>query len=67
MKRWERAVDDCAENAAFLPSQTEVIGISVDAMERFGEMAMLASFDIYLFSAFLRGATARLSSKPVDQ
>ncbi|MGO7031271.1 DNA-binding protein [Rhizobium ruizarguesonis] len=56
MKRRERAVDDCAEDAAFSPSQAGGAGFSFnDGKERLGEMAKLAGFDFYLLSAFPRG------------
>ena len=56
MKRRERAVDDCAEDAAFSPSRADAAGIAFkDAEERLGEMAKLAGFDFYLLSSFPRG------------
>lgn len=56
MKRPERAVDDCAEDAVFSPSQADGAGVSFnDGNDRLGEMAKLAGFDFYLLSAFPRG------------
>ncbi|MGW9946624.1 hypothetical protein J2W92_001961 [Rhizobium leguminosarum] len=56
MERPERAVDDCAEDAAFSPSKAVGAGASFnDGKERLGEMAKLAGFDFYLLSVFPRG------------
>ncbi|TBH12923.1 autoinducer binding domain-containing protein [Rhizobium leguminosarum] len=56
MKRRERAVGDCAEDAAFSPSQADGAGVSADdGTERLDAMAKLAGFDFYLLSAFPRG------------
>ncbi len=56
MKRPERAVDDCVEDAVFSPSQADGAGVSFnDGNDRLGEMAKLAGFDFYLLSAFPRG------------
>nr|WP_245277409.1 hypothetical protein [Rhizobium leguminosarum] len=63
MKIRERAVDDCAEDAAFSPSKADGAGVSFnDGKERLGEMAKLAGFNFYLLSVFPRAAE-RLSSK----
>ncbi|XUR35557.1 HTH luxR-type domain-containing protein [Rhizobium leguminosarum bv. trifolii] len=56
MKRRGRAVGDCAEDAAFSPSQADGVGVSFnDGKERLGVMAKLVGFDFYLLSAFPRG------------
>lgn len=56
MKRRERAIGDCAEDAAFSPSQADGTGVSVDdGKEPLDAMAKLAGFDFYLLSAFPRG------------
>ncbi|MGR8962441.1 autoinducer binding domain-containing protein [Rhizobium leguminosarum] len=56
MERPERAVDDCAEDAAFSPSKAVGAGASFnDGKERLAEMAKLAGFDFYLLSVFPRG------------
>lgn len=56
MKRRERAVGDCVEDAAFSPSQADGAGVSADdCKERLDAMAKLAGFDFYLLSAFPRG------------
>lgn len=56
LKRRERAVGDCAEDAAFSPSQADGTGVSADdGKERLDAMAKLAGFDFYLLSAFPRG------------
>jgi hypothetical protein len=63
MKRRGRAVGDCAEDAAFSPSQADGVGVSFnDGKERLGVMAKLVGFDFYLLSVS-RAATVRLSSK----
>lgn len=56
MKRRERADGDCAEDAAFSPSQANGAGTSFDgAKARLEELAKLAGFDFHLLSAFPRG------------
>ncbi|WP_246732246.1 hypothetical protein [Rhizobium laguerreae] len=56
MKRRERAVGDCAEDAAFSPSQADRAGVSADdGKERLDAMAKLVGFDFCLLSAFPRG------------
>ncbi|MBY5800443.1 DNA-binding protein [Rhizobium leguminosarum] len=56
MKRRECAVGDCAEDAAFSPSQADRAGVSADdGKERLDAMAKVAGFDFYLVSAFPRG------------
>ncbi|WP_025395701.1 hypothetical protein [Rhizobium leguminosarum] len=61
IKRRQRAVGDCAEDAAFSPSQADGAGVSADdGKERLGEMVMLAGFDVYF--GFPR-ATAQLLPK----
>lgn len=64
MKRAERAVDDCAEDAVFSPSQADGAGVSFnDGNDRLGEMAKLAGFDFYLLSAFPRGDRTAFTEK----
>ncbi|RUM23042.1 DNA-binding protein [Rhizobium vallis] len=59
MKKRERAVDDCAEDAAFSPARADAASIAFeDGEERLGEMAKLAGFDFYLLSVFPRGDRA---------
>lgn len=56
MKRRERAVRDCAEDAAFSPSGAEGPGVSFnEGKGQLDRMAKLAGFDFYLLSVFPRG------------
>lgn len=56
LKRRERAIGDCAEDAAFSPSQADGAGVSVDGgKERLDAMAKLAGFDFCPLPAFPRG------------
>jgi hypothetical protein len=63
LKRRERAVGDCAEDAAFSPSQADRAGVSADdGKERLDAMAKLVGF-VSVCSRLSRGAIAQLSPK----
>jgi len=56
MKKRERAIRDCAEDAAFLPSRADGTGLSLnEGKGQLDKIAKLAGFDFYLLSAFPRG------------